>query len=663
MSEAKKLHILFIEDSEDDTLLMEAELHSAGLNFVSHRVENEAELRAALQGSHWDIIISDFTMPAFNALHALSTIRNLGFDTPCIVVSGTIGEETAVATMKAGAVDYFMKGRLQKFPSAVERHILEHKVRQEKKRAYKRMREIEKRFQIMADTAPVKIWMADASGRVIYFNKGWYNFTGRKAIDDLGCGWAELIHPQDRDNVTKTYFEAFHARRDFTIEYRLRRYDGVYRWLLDQGTPRYEEDERFTGYIGSCIDITERKIAEAEREAALHREKLARQEAERLNRIKDEFLATLSHELRTPMHAITGWAELLDRQLLDEEEAREAYTAIYQSALAQNQLISDLLDISGMISGKIQLEAKPTNLINIIQSSLETVHLSAEAKNIEISFEFDKNIGPIRGDRTRLKQIIWNLLSNAIKFTPKNGQIHVSAEQKNSTIEIRVKDSGEGIDPEFLPLVFDRFSQSDSSLTRRHGGLGIGLSIVRHLVELHGGQVEAHSDGRNQGSTFIVRLPILGVQIPSSLPPYEEEAASPEVLTPRSKKLDQVKILIVDDHPDVIFLVKTILQRQGAQVFTACSVEEAMMVYQAQQPDLLLSDIGMPMEDGYDLIKKIRALQPNGKSKVAAVALSAHIQEDIRQKALRAGYFAHLTKPVDASSLVNTLVELKNQLH
>ncbi|MFW7379040.1 MAG: response regulator [Oligoflexus sp.] len=668
MIQDQPLRILLIEDSEDDGILMLAELKAAGLNLVSKRVEDEAGLRAALQEQTWNIILTDYTMPRFNALQALSIIKEMQLDTPCIVVSGTIGEETAVTAMKAGAVDYFMKGRLQRLPSAMERHLAEHKMRQEKKRAFEKMRVIERRFQIMADCAPVLIWMSDATTNSTFFNKGWLDFTGRSLEEEYGKGWTKSLHPDDFEEVMQTYLTAFHARQEYKMEYRLKRQDGEYRWLMAHGMPRFEENNKFTGYIGTCMDITERKLAEAEREAAWQREMAARQEAERLNRIKDEFLATLSHELRTPMHAITGWAELLSRQLLDEQEAAEAATAIYQSAQAQNQLISDLLDISGMISGKVHLDAAPLDIIHVIHSCLETIRLSAEAKEIDIQLHSESKISAIKGDATRFKQVIWNLLSNAIKFTPKHGQIDIHIRRQHSNVEIEVKDNGEGIETDFLPHVFDRFSQSDSSLTRRHGGLGIGLSIVRHLVELHGGQVEAYSLGKNQGASFIIRLPVLSVaQSQNSKKQADErkELFSQALQNEGNfseKKLEKLKILVVDDQPDVIGLVKAVLQRQGAEVITAASVCEALKAFEVHQPDLLLSDIGMPYEDGYDLIRKIRSQQSGRGGSIPAVALSAHIQEDVRQKALNAGFHTHLAKPIDASSLVETLAQL-SQIH
>jgi len=545
MGHINQVQILLIEDSEDDALLMITELQEAGLQLNSQRVDNAKQLQQALQAKHWDIILSDYTMPTLNAIQVLTMIKAMNLDIPCLVVSGTIGEETAVAIMKAGAADFFMKGRLHRLPSAIERHIAEHAMRLERKKTDDKLRAMERRFQIMADCAPALIWMTDETGKYTFFNKGWLDFTGLSLEQAHGKGWVHGIHPDDYQYVMESYNHALKERLEFKLEYRLKRHDGEYRWLLDHGTPRFEEKNEFTGYIGSCMDITERIIAAAEREQAWRQEMLARQEAERLNRIKDEFLATLSHELRTPMHAITGWAELLTQQLLEPSETIEACAAIYQCALTQNQLISDLLDISAMISGKIALHANVLDLIKIINSCLDTVALSAEAKNITVKFHHEPKLGIVKGDSTRIKQVIWNILSNAIKFTPQDGTIEISIKRHNSNVEIEIKDNGEGIEPEFLPLVFDRFSQSDSSLKRRHGGLGIGLSIVRHLVELHGGQVKACSGGKGMGANFLIRLPILDLSQTKIKSPVTQKKSRIGSRIPipikHQKKLDRVK--------------------------------------------------------------------------------------------------------------------------
>lgn len=523
-------------------------------------------------------------------------------------------------------------------------------------------RESDVRFQIMADHAPVLLWMAGTDARCYFFNQEWLKFTGRSMEQETGYGWAEGIHAEDFQLCVDTYMEAFNARQSFRMEYRMLRFDGEYRWILDTGISRYLKDGQFAGFIGSCVDITEIKEAEQRQDALFKTEQKARdaaersfEEAKKVSRIKDEFLATISHELRTPMSAILGWSELLKRGELMQSEINMALETIERNARSQNNLINDLLDVSRIITGKAVLNRETTLLYPIIQQSIEGVSLSAEAKGIEITFLADSNVGPIDSDPMRIQQILWNLLSNAVKFTSRNGKISVELKQHQAEAEITVTDTGEGIDPEFLPYVFDRFRQADSSLSRRQGGLGLGLSIVKHMVELHGGHVHVHSEGKGSGSVFTVTFPLStaaadGNSAPRSAQDNEEKG--------EHRLLSNTKILVVDDVPDVLNLVAFVFNKAGAQVVKAGNATTAYDRFVGEKPDFIVCDIEMPGGTGYEFIEKVRALPSTAGGDCPAAALTAHVRSEDRAKALQLGFQAHIAKPVNQELLIATTARL-----
>ncbi|MBO0727426.1 MAG: PAS domain S-box protein, partial [Blastocatellia bacterium] len=376
----------------------------------------------------------------------------------------------------------------------------------ERKRAEEARRASEEQFRILADTAPVMIWVSDANKLCTFFNKPWLDFTGRAMEEEVGAGWTEGIHPEDYDRCLEVYATSFEAREPFKMEYRLRRHDGEYRWILDHGVPRFSPGGDFLGYIGSCIDITERKQAEVEREQ-LAREQVARAAAEAANRSKDELLALVSHEMRSPLNSILGYTRMLRSRSIDADAVNKATAAVERSAKAQLQIIEDLLDSARIVTGKLRIEPCTVDLAPVFEAALDTVRPAAEAKGVTLVADFGPLSAQALGDSTRLEQIVWNLLSNAIKFTPEGGRVELRVEVAADEIRITVSDTGKGIEPEFLPFVFDRFRQADPSSARRYGGLGLGLSIAKHLVELHGGSITAASEGPGRGATFIVTLP------------------------------------------------------------------------------------------------------------------------------------------------------------
>jgi len=378
----------------------------------------------------------------------------------------------------------------------------------------------------------------------------------------------------------------------------------------------------------------------------------ARRAAEAANQAKDEFLATLSHELRNPLNAILGWAGMLQGGQLSEERSRRAIQIIVRNAQAQTRLVDDLLDLSTVISGRMRLSVEAVNLREVIEASLETVGPAAEAKGIRLQSVLDSPGTPVSGDPARLQQVVWNLLSNAVKFTPKGGRVQVKLQQVRSHVEIIVSDSGEGIRAEILPYIFDRLRPRDTSSPRAQEGLGIGLALVRHLVELHGGSVIADSLGEGQGATFVVKLPLMVTEV------RERAVAPTETPAVTGSSLAGVRILVVDDDPTAVDLVREVLVQAGGEVRGSGTVEEALRVFEQWRPDILVSDVEMPGQDGYTLIRKVRALDPERGGKTPAVALTAFGRPEDRVRSLRAGFNIHVTKPVDRGELIAVIASL-----
>ncbi|HEY0378085.1 MAG TPA: PAS domain S-box protein [Pyrinomonadaceae bacterium] len=434
-----------------------------------------------------------------------------------------------------------------------------------------------------------------------------------------------------------------------------------------EGNPKYflnnlvgiVEDGRLLRAWGTQRDITERQLAEEDRAALLLREQAARKTAEDANRLKDEFLATLSHELRTPLTAMLGWTKMLRMMDLDEATAAHALEIIERNAKAQARLVEDLLDVSRIITGKLRLEVRPTELLTVVTAATDAVRPAAAAKSIELHTRLDPAVGPVSGDPARLQQVAWNLISNAVKFTGKGGRVEVRLERADSHVELTVSDTGPGIAPEFLPYVFDRFRQADGSTTRMHGGLGLGLAIVRHLVELHGGTVQAESAGAGHGAAFTVKLPIAALRTADFGLRVDEKAGEQSAThNPLSAILSGVRVLVVDDEEDARALLCTLLEKHGAEVVAAASAQEALAAVERAAPDVLISDIGMAEEDGYEMIRRVRALGPERGGRVPAAAVSAYADEDSRRQALDAGFQLHVPKPVDPEELIKVVRDL-----
>ncbi|MEG4005220.1 PAS domain S-box protein [Microcoleus sp. Pol11C1] len=932
----KTLSILLVEDSPLDAELIEAYLMDGGLQFSLVCVETREDFATALEKQRFDIILADYMLPCFNGIAALEIAHTTCPGVPFIFVSATLGEEVAIETLKSGATDYVLKRRLIRLVPSIERALREVQERNDRKQAEAQQQESEARFRIMADTAPVMIWMSGTDQLGDYFNKVWLEFTGRTLEQEMGTGWMENLHPDDLPECLDIYQKAFDAGSEYRIECRLRRYDGEYRWVLGTGVPRYRPDRTFAGYIGSYIDISDRKLAEQERAAALSREQAARLQAEetakalqlandkitnilesitdafiavdlnwnytyvnhqaiellgrpkaeligqkiwdifpgavdlqfykmatkalaekvtieyeefvplwkkwlkmrfypsdsglsgyiqdvtdrkqteaalqaseeklrmlaeanligiifgdvnggiieandeflrivgytreqlqrgelnsiditppeyqsldkkgmaeaqatgactpyekefwrrdgsripvligyvllaqkrqesvafildltvgkqlerelhdraqelaRANRIKDEFLGTLSHELRTPLNAMLGWAQLLRNRKFDEKTTVRALETIDRNTRSLATLIEDLLDVSQIITGKLSLNLRWVDVISTVEAAIDTLAPAIAAKNIEIVTDFDPTTGRIFADSGRLQQVAWNLLSNAIKFTPDGGQVKVEVRKMERTlareesacckklspasVEIEVSDTGQGISEEFLPHVFERFSQADSSTRRSYNGLGLGLALVRHFVEMHGGTVQAESAGKGKGSRFLVKLPIQQLHCDAGLsvaglgelaiPPSKARAPVKESFV--NSNLSGVRVLVVDIDADSLDFACTVLEDCGAQVETASSGKGALEAIERLNPDVLAIDIGIQALDGEALLQQVRSRMVDREIPALAFTAVGRVEERIR--ALQQGFQIYVPKPIEPAELVAVVASL-----
>ena len=467
----------------------------------------------------------------------------------------------------------------------------------------------------------------------------------------------DLLHAEDVERARIANEKASDDHADYDVEYRARRPDGRMIWVAARGRGQYDSTGKMVRMLGVVQDITARKEVEQQRQLLLDAERTARGDAERAVRLKDEFLSVVSHELRTPLNAILGWAQILRTSPQEPDELEEGLAIIERNARAQTQIIEDLLDMSRVISGKVRLDVQRVDLTTVINSAAASMLPAADARSVRLQKVLDPHAGPISGDPNRLQQVVWNLLSNAIKFTPKGGRVVVTLQRVNSHVEISIADSGQGIKPDFLPFVFDRFRQAEGATTRRHGGLGLGLSIVKHLVELHGGTVSAKSAGEGQGATFCVALPLLPLRNQDAEHSVHP-SAEPALLSDGNKtSLKDFRVLVVDDEPDSRQLIKHLLEGCDATVTMAASAAEAMQAFKQNKFDVVVSDIGMPDTDGYELARLLRTL-PAETGRTPALALTAFARSEDRVRALMAGFNMHMSKPVEPAELCAAVARL-----
>ena len=517
----------------------------------------------------------------------------------------------------------------------------------------------EERFRTLAETASDVIVTIDEESRILFINAAAEKVFGHRAEElkgqSLSVLMPEYLRHLHRAGLTR-YLET--GRRHISwggVELPGLHKDGREIPVeVSFGEFRQDGHHVFTGIIR---DIRERKRAEAEREALLQREKVLRAEAESANRLKDEFLATLSHELRTPLTAVLGWARLLRSGALDEASSARALEAVERNAEAQRQLIEDVLDVSRIVAGKFRLDVRPVKIISAVEAAVDSVRPAAEAKGIRLTVSAAPVAGLVSGDASRLQQVFWNLLTNAVKFTPAGGQVEVRVAADGGEVRVEVSDTGQGIETEFLPHVFDRFRQADQQITRKHGGLGLGLSIVRHLVEAHGGTIRAESAGEGRGATFTITLP-LAPEATQTAGEGGEAGPAPADAARCPPRLQGLKVLVVDDEPDTREFLRALLEHCDAQVREASSGAEALKALDEFEPHVLVSDIGMPGMSGFELVRQVRRRLSGSGRHLPALALTGYAAESDRLAAIRAGFQTHLSKPVEPDDLVAAVAGL-----
>lgn len=539
------------------------------------------------------------------------------------------------------------------------------------KKADESLRESRKMLGLAMSSSRMGAWLRDLATEEVYWSEELEALFGLPAGTFAGNlrGFRDYVYAADKERIAAEVERAIAERRDYIIEFRFHHQDGTLRWMEGRGQAIYTPDGKPVKVYGIGIDITERKQAEREREELLQREQAARREAEEASRLKDEFLATVSHELRTPLNAIMGWSQMLASGRFSPSETTRAVETIYRNAKSQAQLIEDILDVSRIVTGKIRLEPKPILLSQTVQMAVESLRPAIEAKNIRMQMQLDFEPRMVNADPDRLQQVVWNLLSNAIKFTPEKGQVTIRLEADDRQTKILVSDTGKGINPEFLPYVFERFRQADGSSTRKHGGLGLGLSIVRHIVELHGGAVSAASSGENAGATFTVSLPLPETpinkvkELSADNRPSNERNGNGLPTTTARAKIKGCRVLIIDDETDTLELLAAVLRREGAEVKTKTSAAAALEIVRAWRPDIIVSDIAMPEEDGYSFIKRLRDLPPEQGGATPAIALTAYVGIKERTRVLESGFQMYVPKPVEPSELLGAIANFTSEVN
>jgi PAS domain S-box-containing protein len=657
-SEAK---ILLVDDSAANLLALEGILAPLGHVLVPAQSGREA-LRALLE-DEFALILLDVQMPEMDGFETARLVRARPSTrlTPIIFITAISGErEHVFRGYDRGAVDYIVKPfepdiLRSKVEVFVELWRRGERIRWQEEALREREREAqarraEHRFRELIDVMPLCVWAATPRGRITHCNRVFLDYVGR-TLEECAAGGGFLdVHRDERDEVERAWAEAVATGRPFEAQFRLRRApDGAYRWQLGRGAPNRDERGRVVGWIFAATDVDAEKRSEEMRQLLLMRARQARSTAEEAMRAKDQFLATLSHELRTPLTVILGWAQLLRGGKLGPEAVPRAVDVIERNAKAQAALVNDLLDVSRIVSGKLRLEVQPADPFAVIAAGIEAMRPAAEAKRVALEFTEESPRAVLRCDPNRLQQVVWNLVSNAVKFTPEGGHVAVRAALRDGALEIEVRDDGIGISPEFLPHVFERFSQASGPGSRR--GLGLGLAIVRHLVELHGGTVDVRSAGEGTGATFTVRLAAAGPG--ASERPAPAQAPVPVRTTPIG-----VHVLLVEDDADAREFFASVLDDSGARVVTASNAEEALGAFEREPPQVLVCDLGLPGEDGCTLLKRVRALPPERGGHVPAAAITAYAAAEDRLRAFAAGFQRHIAKPFDPSELPALVAEL-----
>jgi PAS domain S-box-containing protein len=657
--------ILIVDDETSITITLSELLRREG--YLVNSANSGAEALDLIGDTDYDLVIVDLHMKGIDGMTVLDQLRQKRPLTPGIILTGYASMDSAIAALRQGVNDYLVKpSDITDLKLAVRRGLeqrrallADHESQGVLERAAE---ELASHLSAIVESSDDAIISKSLGGVILTWNKGAERMFGYVAEEVIGKSTTVLVAP-GRENEETGILEQLkrgeHINHFETV--RIAK-DGRSIDISLSVSPIRGKDGAVIAAASIARDISDRKRSEQEREALLEREQAARKEAEEANRFKDEFLATMSHELRTPLTSIAGWAALLLRGGLDSQATARALASIDRNAKAQAQLIDDLLDVSRIISGRLRLDVQPVDLPAILQAAADSARPAAQAKGIQLETVLDPKAGPVAGDPGRVQQIVWNLLSNAVKFTPKGGRVQLRLERVNSHVEITVSDTGMGIVPEATPHIFERFWQSERGTTRGQGGLGLGLAIVRHLTELHGGSAHVYSSGINEGATFTIKLPLMIVRddqrFPMDAAIRRHPATDSDSPVQYEAHLDNVHVLVVEDECDSRELISTLLASHKARVTLAANARAALELLETAKPDVLVSDIEMPQHDGYWLIRQIRSLDGRRGNRIPAIALSAHARTQDRVRSLSAGFQMHLAKPFDPVELVSAIERL-----
>jgi PAS domain S-box-containing protein len=638
--------VLNVDDNSANRYVKSRVLRAAGFEVIEAGT-GEAALNLA-EEKRPDLVLLDIRLPDISGLEVCRRLRTSRTTQriPIVHISAThITPQDEQTSLEAGADIYLAEPVGAPELSSAVRTLLRLRTTEQGLAA------TEQRLRLATEAAGIATWDIDVATRAAVWSRQFNDMLGHSAAPDAPSldHWLARTHADDRAALAAAFAASSSGDKAFTCEHRISLENGGERWISALGRVRRDEAGGRARLVGVAIDITARKRAEAEREALLAEAQAARHLAEQAVRMKDEFLAMLSHELRTPMSAMLGWLHLLKIGKLAPDQQITALDTIERNARIQTQLVNDLLDVSRIVTGKMELETEVIPLDRTLESAIDSARLEGQALGIELKAELGRGSWPIRGNPHRVQQIFSNLLSNALKFSPKGSRVEIRLERAGDQAKVSVIDQGEGIDPSMLPHVFERFRQADSSTSRRHGGLGLGLAIVRSLAELHGGKVSATSRGLGRGATFTVTLPLV-----AAAQPVERSGAAPS----SEVDLRGIRLLVVDDDQSNLQMIAQLLRVHGASVMISSDSTSAVDIAKGWGPDALILDIGMPVKDGYALLPELRAALGRDPRALPAIAVTGFASQDDSAKALRAGFQAHVAKPFDMTGLCQLVAQL-----
>ncbi|MBF2064699.1 MAG: response regulator [Calothrix sp. C42_A2020_038] len=661
------LRILLIDDNPNDRLLVTRELKQKFQEITVNEVTSEKELEQAILAGNFDLTVTDYQLFWTDGLAVIKVIKEKYPDCPVIMFTDSGSEEVAVEAMKAGLDDYVLKRQhYRRLVVSIEKCLEQKKIREDYRATQKLLYEHQERFRLAQDAAGLGIWDWNLLTNTITWNQNHERLFGLApgSFDGTYENFCACVHPDDRDLISQALKYSLENNTDFYQEFRVVWSDDSVHWIASKGHFFYDASNQPTRASGIVLDITDRK----EREAAQQR---YTQELVQAYSVQDEFLSIASHELRTPLNSILGWTQLLRKYHFDEQTRNQRLEIIERNLKRQQGVVEQILDISRLKSGQMQLEGAVLDLKSVVESVIETARLALEAKSINLEYtSVPESSIEVLGDRAKLHQVIWNLLSNAVKFTPAFGSIKIHIEIIKEVIhqaeigiaQITISDTGQGISAKFLPYVFDQFRQEDGSRTRTYQGAGLGLTIVKQLVEMHGGSVKVESRGVNQGATFTVQIPLFNRALDKEnikLPSREAETNVDENSS-AFRSLQGLKVLVVDDEIDSLNLLVRLLEKEGASVTAVNSATQALQILQTSKPDILISDLVMPEKDGYALLEEAKLLGLEWDEPLKTLAITGNSNSESSNKILQAGFQASISKPIEPDELVNVISFITN---